>query len=314
MAFVEGTSRDDLKKGPGHYPGTPLPGTIGNAAIAGHRTTYLHPFCGVDKMEPGDGHHRRDARGNVRLPDVPSSSSCSPTDVWVVDNTPDAELTLTRLQPEGFGRAAHRDQGEARASPRARSPRSAETGHARHAASRARRSRAALDEGLSGQTKSLGPTIFCGIIVALVGARVVVGVPALAAPVHVGRRRPAVPDRAVPVLRVPGTRACRPGIDAVRRRPRPTSRRRRRASRPFVHRTPVLRLALTRRVGRRRSVFVKAEHLQRIGAFKYRGATNAVQSLSDDDARRGVAAHSSGNHAAALALAAARRAGSRRTS
>jgi len=51
-------------------------------------------------------------------------------------------------------------------------------------------------------------------------------------------------------------------------------------------------------------VFVKAEHLQRTGAFKYRGATSAVQSLSEADAARGVAAHSSGNHAAALALAA----------
>src|SRR3954452_13428246 len=52
MAFVEGTSRDDLKKGPGHYPGTPLPGTLGNAAIAGHRTTYLHPFWGLDTLKP----------------------------------------------------------------------------------------------------------------------------------------------------------------------------------------------------------------------------------------------------------------------
>jgi threonine dehydratase/serine racemase len=64
---------------------------------------------------------------------------------------------------------------------------------------------------------------------------------------------------------------------------------------PFVDHTPVLR---------HDSFFVKAEHLQRAGAFKYRGATNAVQSLSDEDAARGVAAHSSGNHAAALALAA----------
>jgi threonine dehydratase len=72
---------------------------------------------------------------------------------------------------------------------------------------------------------------------------------------------------------------------------------------PFVHRTPVLRSqSLDRWVGAR--VFVKAEHLQRVGAFKYRGATNAVQSLSEADARRGVAAHSSGNHASALALAA----------
>jgi len=75
---------------------------------------------------------------------------------------------------------------------------------------------------------------------------------------------------------------------------------------PFVHHTPVLRSeSLDRWVDAR--VFVKAEHLQRVGAFKYRGATNAVQSLSQTTARRGVAAHSSGNHAAALALAAATR-------
>jgi threonine dehydratase len=75
---------------------------------------------------------------------------------------------------------------------------------------------------------------------------------------------------------------------------------------PFVRRTPVLQShALDEWVGA--TAFVKAEHLQRVGAFKYRGATNAVQLLSDVDARRGVAAHSSGNHAAALARAAATR-------
>jgi threonine dehydratase len=75
---------------------------------------------------------------------------------------------------------------------------------------------------------------------------------------------------------------------------------------PFVHHTPVVRSrSLDSWVDAH--VFVKAEHLQRVGAFKYRGATNAVQSLSDAGARRGVAAHSSGNHAAALALAAATR-------
>jgi threonine dehydratase len=75
---------------------------------------------------------------------------------------------------------------------------------------------------------------------------------------------------------------------------------------PFVHRTPVLTSArLDEWLGT--TAFLKAEHLQRIGAFKYRGATNAVQSLDDAQARRGVAAHSSGNHAAALARAAATR-------
>jgi threonine dehydratase len=72
---------------------------------------------------------------------------------------------------------------------------------------------------------------------------------------------------------------------------------------PFVDRTPVLHLAaLDEWIGA--ETYVKAEHMQRTGAFKLRGATNAVQSLADADAARGVAAHSSGNHAAALALAA----------
>jgi threonine dehydratase len=75
---------------------------------------------------------------------------------------------------------------------------------------------------------------------------------------------------------------------------------------PFVHRTSVLTSArLDEWLGA--TAFLKAEHLQRMGAFKYRGATNAVQSLDEARARHGVAAHSSGNHAAALALAAATR-------
>ena len=73
--------------------------------------------------------------------------------------------------------------------------------------------------------------------------------------------------------------------------------------RAFVHRTPVMRSPeLDEWLGVR--AVLKCEHLQRVGAFKYRGATNAVQLLSDADAARGVCAHSSGNHAAALALAA----------
>jgi threonine dehydratase/serine racemase len=72
---------------------------------------------------------------------------------------------------------------------------------------------------------------------------------------------------------------------------------------PFISRTPVLHFdGLDAWVGT--TVFVKAEHRQLTGAFKYRGATNAVQSLLPGEAARGVAAHSSGNHAAALARAA----------
>ncbi len=74
----------------------------------------------------------------------------------------------------------------------------------------------------------------------------------------------------------------------------------------FVHRTPVLTSQrLNEHCGA--ELFFKCENLQKIGAFKARGASNAVLSLSDTEAAQGVATHSSGNHGAALAMAAQRR-------
>ena len=71
----------------------------------------------------------------------------------------------------------------------------------------------------------------------------------------------------------------------------------------IVHRTPVMTCStLDARAGRR--LYFKCENLQKVGAFKYRGATNAVLKLTDSQASRGVVTHSSGNHAQALALAA----------
>lgn len=51
---VSGVRPEDLQKGPGHFPSTPLPGHLGNSALAGHRTTYGAPFRDVDRLEPGD--------------------------------------------------------------------------------------------------------------------------------------------------------------------------------------------------------------------------------------------------------------------
>ena len=72
---------------------------------------------------------------------------------------------------------------------------------------------------------------------------------------------------------------------------------------PFVHRTPVLTCETLNRLAGR-ELFFKCENLQKTGSFKYRGATNAVQKLSAEQASHGVVTHSSGNHAQALALAA----------
>ncbi len=72
---------------------------------------------------------------------------------------------------------------------------------------------------------------------------------------------------------------------------------------PFAHRTPVMTCSTLDRLAGRR-LFFKCEQFQKAGAFKCRGACNAVMKLPDDQARRGVVTHSSGNHAQALALAA----------
>jgi threonine dehydratase len=72
---------------------------------------------------------------------------------------------------------------------------------------------------------------------------------------------------------------------------------------PYAHRTPVFRsTTIDERLGA--SLGFKCENLQKVGAFKFRGACNTVFSLSDEEIRHGVATHSSGNHGAALALAA----------
>jgi threonine dehydratase len=71
----------------------------------------------------------------------------------------------------------------------------------------------------------------------------------------------------------------------------------------YAHRTPVLSsVSINNIVGGQ--LFFKCENLQKVGAFKFRGACNAVFSLSKEEAKKGVGTHSSGNHAAALALAA----------
>ena len=72
---------------------------------------------------------------------------------------------------------------------------------------------------------------------------------------------------------------------------------------PYAHRTPVLTSAFFDRLTGGR-LFFKCENFQKVGAFKFRGACNAVFSLREEALRHGVATHSSGNHAQALALAA----------
>ena len=99
MVIVEGVGVEDLKLGPGHYPGTPLPGEPGNVVISGHRTTYLHPFSNVNDLTVGDPITLTSPDGTRNVYLVSEVKVVEPTAVEVVSNTPDDRLTLTTCNP-----------------------------------------------------------------------------------------------------------------------------------------------------------------------------------------------------------------------
>jgi sortase A len=95
---VAGVALSDLRKGPGLYPFSALPGQIGNAAIAGHRTTYGAPFFRVDELTAGDEIIVTTVQGKFRYL-VTEIKIVKPTDFSVLDQTKDATLTLTSCNP-----------------------------------------------------------------------------------------------------------------------------------------------------------------------------------------------------------------------
>ncbi len=98
-AIVEGVGEAQLEQGPGHYPGTSLPGEIGNVGIAGHRTTYAHPFYNLDALSPGDNIYILTAQGLFRYT-VSGSQVVAPTDVAVLNTVAGkSTLTLTTCNP-----------------------------------------------------------------------------------------------------------------------------------------------------------------------------------------------------------------------
>jgi sortase A len=96
---VEGVEVSDLKKGPGHYPDSPLPGQPGNAAIAGHRTTYGAPFNRLDELESGDEILVTTVQGSFRY-EVREQLIVSPDQVEVLGDFGDDRLTLTACHPK----------------------------------------------------------------------------------------------------------------------------------------------------------------------------------------------------------------------
>jgi sortase A len=165
MAFVEGTNRDDLKKGPGHYDYTVPPGTLGNAAIAGHRTTYLHPFYDIDKLQPGDPIYIGTLDGKKFTYKMEWQRIVRPDETWVADKTPDAVLTLTSCNPKYS--AAQRIVIRAKLVP---TESDAVTKAPALPASAGKSKGDLQGESLSSESQSVPPAILWGIIAAVVGA------------------------------------------------------------------------------------------------------------------------------------------------
>lgn len=163
---VNGVSRDDLRKGPGHYPDTPMPGQEGNAAIAGHRTTYGAPFGNLDQLAQGDLIQVRTVQGNFKYR-VREQLVVRPSDVVVLLPTPvdpnnpqkgyEATLTLTTCNPKYSAaqrliiKATLEDQDKKLAAPEI-----------------VQDSRI-TEEGLSGEEGSTLPAAIAGFVTAIIG-------------------------------------------------------------------------------------------------------------------------------------------------
>lgn len=98
--MVEGIGDSELHRGPGHYPSTPLPGQKGNAAVAGHRSTYGAPFADVDKLRPGDEITVRTLQGTFRYQVMRDPLIVAPNATEVLDDFGDNRLTLTACHPK----------------------------------------------------------------------------------------------------------------------------------------------------------------------------------------------------------------------
>lgn len=110
VVVVEGTTATALRAGAGHYQGTPLPGEPGNVAIAGHRTTYGHPFNRLDEVRPGASIELETPTGVfvyrsvLRFDGQSNPHPVAPTDTAVIAPPADPavrELTLTTCNPKG---------------------------------------------------------------------------------------------------------------------------------------------------------------------------------------------------------------------
>jgi len=101
--MYEGITLTTLDHGPGHWPGTAMPGQLGNVVIAGHRVSHDKPFRNIDKLVPGDDVIMTTADGRFDYK-VTGTEIVYPDALWIVNQTPDYTATLFACHPAGSTR------------------------------------------------------------------------------------------------------------------------------------------------------------------------------------------------------------------
>ncbi len=160
---VSGISLSQLKRGPGHYPDTPLPGQAGNVAIAGHRTTYGQPFHNIDRTEIGDQITFETEQGDFVYV-ITEKFIVTPKQTEILEDKGDNRITLIACEPKYSAAKRYIVVGELKGQPAPM-----RTGQA-EAREHAGESLAGddIDGGLSGTAASKWPTVFWGFVAAAI--------------------------------------------------------------------------------------------------------------------------------------------------
>jgi sortase A len=101
--IYEGVTLTVIDRGPGHWPGSAMPGQLGNAVFAGHRVTHSHPFKRLNELVPGDEIIFQTNDG-VFTYTMTKQEIVTPKDTWIVNPTPEATITLFACHPPGSAR------------------------------------------------------------------------------------------------------------------------------------------------------------------------------------------------------------------
>lgn len=101
MGLYEGIRLTTLDLGPGHWPGTAMPGSQGNVVIAGHRVSKHQVFLRINELVVGDEIIFETDAGEVFVYVVTAAEVIDPTDLWVIDQTPEFTATLFACHPPG---------------------------------------------------------------------------------------------------------------------------------------------------------------------------------------------------------------------